>query len=104
MRICYVITKPELGGAQLSTLNLISNLPEDRYQISVITSPSGMLKTEFGNLKNAKAYFSPFLTRVINPIVDILAFIHIYLIYRRNKFKIIHTHSSKAGIIGRWAG
>lgn len=104
MRICHVITKPELGGAQLSTLNLISNLPKDKYQISVITSPKGILNPEFKNLENNKTYFSPFLTRPLNPILDILALIHIYLIYRSNRFKIIHTHSSKAGILGRWAG
>jgi len=103
MRICHVITKPELGGAQLSTLNLILNLPKDKYQISVITSPCGILKREFKSLENVTSYFSPFLTRSLNPIVDILALIHIFTIYRRNRFKIIHTHSSKAGIIGRWA-
>jgi len=103
MRICHVITKPELGGAQLSTLNLISNLPEDRYQVSIITSPTGILKHEFKSFKNATVYFSPFLTRPMNLISDILASIDIYNIYRCNRFKIIHTHSSKAGIIGRWA-
>jgi len=103
MRICHVITKPELGGAQLSTLSLISSFPKDKYQISVITSPDGILKYEFKSLENVTTYFSPFLTRSINPMVDILALIHIYGIYRGNKFKIIHTHSSKAGIVGRWA-
>ncbi|MDO8602977.1 MAG: glycosyltransferase family 4 protein [Candidatus Omnitrophota bacterium] len=103
MRICHVITKPELGGAQLSTLNLILNLPKDKYQISVITSPRGILNPDFKNLENSKAYFSSFLIRQLNPILDILALIHIYLIYRSNEFKIIHTHSSKAGIVGRWA-
>ena len=104
MRICHVITKPELGGAQLSTLNLILNLPKDKYQISVITSPKGILSREFKDLASSKTYFSPFLARSLNPIFDILALIHIYLIYRSNGFKIIHTHSSKAGILGRWAG
>ncbi|MFA5389447.1 MAG: glycosyltransferase family 4 protein [Candidatus Omnitrophota bacterium] len=103
MRICHVITKPELGGAQLSTLNLISSLPKDRYKISLITSSRGILKHEFENLGNISTHFSPFLARPINPILDILALMHIYDIYRRNRFKIIHTHSSKAGIIGRWA-
>jgi len=103
MHICHVITKPEIGGAQRSTLNLVSNLPKDKYEIAVITSPQGVLRREFQNLKNAKLYLSPFLTRPINPIVDILALIHIYIIYRGNRFKIIHTHSSKAGILGRWA-
>jgi len=103
MRICHIITKPELGGAQLSTLNLVSNLSEDKYQVSIITSPEGILRQEFKNLKNATVYFSPFLTRFVNPPADILALMHIYDIYRSIKFKIIHTHSSKAGIIGRWA-
>jgi len=104
MRICHVITKPELGGAQLSTLSILLGLPKEKYSISVITSPKGTLKPEFINLKNIKSYFSPFLTRRINPLLDILALIHIYLIYRRNRYGLIHTHSSKAGIIGRFAG
>jgi hypothetical protein len=103
MRICHIITKPELGGAQLSTLNLISNLPRDKYQVSIVTSPNGILKQEFKSLKNAAIYFSPFLRRPINPIVDILALINILIIYMSKKYYIIHTHSSKAGIIGRWA-
>lgn len=104
-RVCHVITKPELGGAQLSTLDILSGLPRDKYSISVITSPKGLLKPEFEKLtlKEIKPYFSPFLVRQINPLVDILALIHIYLIYRCNRIDIVHTHSSKAGIIGRWA-
>jgi len=103
MRVCHVITKPELGGAQLSTLNILSKLPRNEYEISVITSPEGILSSEFKGLRATKTYFSPFLTRSINPLADILAFIHIYFIYRNNKYAIVHTHSSKAGIIGRWA-
>lgn len=100
MRICHVITKPELGGAQLTVLNIVSNLPKDKYGLSIITSPRGILSPEF---KDIKAHFSPFLTRPINPIADIIAFVHIWFIYRSFKFNIVHTHSSKAGIIGRWA-
>jgi len=101
--VCHVITKPELGGAQLSTLNILSGLPRDKYDISVITSPKGILSAEFRDLMDAKAFFSPFLTRPINILSDILAFIHIFLIYRSNKYAIVHTHSSKAGVIGRLA-
>lgn len=103
MRICHVITKPELGGAQLTTLNLVSNLPKDRYEISLITSCHGILRPEFKDIENSDSYLSPFLIRSINPIVDIFALIHIYLICRCRRYKIVHTHSSKAGIIGRCA-
>ena len=74
MRICHVITKPELGGAQLSTLNLIFCLPKDKYQISVITSSNGILKHEFKNLENVTAYFSPFLAlKILNSLKHIPA-------------------------------
>ncbi len=102
MRVCYVITKPELGGAQLSTLNLLLLLPKDKYNISIITSPRGILASEF-NESGVRCFFSPFLARGINPLLDILAFIHILLICISIKPVIVHTHSSKAGIIGRWA-
>lgn len=103
MRVCYLITKPELGGAQLSTLNILSSLPRDKYDISVITSPKGILSSEFKNLKMVRSFFSRFLVRPVNPLFDILAFIHIYIIYRSNNYDIVHTHSSKTGILGRWA-
>ena len=103
MRLCHVITKPELGGAQLSTLNILATLPKDKYSTFLITSPKGMLSAEFKGLKGVGAFFSPFLVRPLNPLYDILAFIHILLIYRRYKISLVHTHSSKAGIIGRWA-
>jgi len=103
-RICHVITKPELGGAQLSTLEAVSRLSRDKYELSIITSPDGILDKDFKNLKNTKTIFSKFLTRPINPILDILALIHLYYIYCLYKYEIIHTHSSKAGILGRWAG
>ena len=103
MRLCHVITKPELGGAQLSTLNILSGLPKDKYKVFLITSPEGVLSAEFKDLSGVSTFFSPFLVRPLNPLYDILAFIHILSIYRRYKIALVHTHSSKAGIIGRWA-
>jgi len=69
----------------------------------MITSSRGILKPDFKSIKGAAVHFCPSLTRQINPFADILALIHIYLIYRSYNNDIVHTHSSKAGIIGRWA-
>ena len=103
MRVCHVITKPELGGAQLSTLNILTNFPADKYDLSIITSPKGILAAEIRDIKGVKSHFISSLVRSINPIADIIAFISIYVVYSINKYAIVHTHSSKAGIIGRWA-
>ena len=45
----------------------------------------------------------PELRREISPINDILTFIKLYRIMRRNKYDIVHFHSSKMGILGRLA-
>ncbi|MFH1783000.1 MAG: glycosyltransferase family 4 protein [Candidatus Omnitrophota bacterium] len=104
MKVCHVITKPELGGAQLSTLNIVRGLPKDSFDVSVITSSRGLLSSDYKSLKDVKVHALPLLVRHINPILDIIAFINIWHIYRCYKYNIIHTHSSKAGMIGRWAG
>ncbi len=103
MRVCHIITKPELGGAQLSTLNILSYLSSENHEISLVTSGKGPLLDDFKRLKDVKIVTLDCLKRAINPILDIYAFIRIYHIYRCYKYDIVHTHSSKAGIIGRLA-
>lgn len=45
----------------------------------------------------------PHLGRKIHPWNDLLAFSEIYREIRKGRYAIVHTHSSKAGILGRWA-
>jgi glycosyltransferase involved in cell wall biosynthesis len=47
--------------------------------------------------------FIPSLVRAISPLKDLLAFWQLYRLCRREKFHLVHTHTSKAGILGRWA-
>jgi glycosyltransferase involved in cell wall biosynthesis len=49
-------------------------------------------------------YRSRHLKRPINFLEDFLAMIEILRFIKKNKIDIVHTHSSKAGILGRWAG
>ena len=48
-------------------------------------------------------YIESSLVRNINPLKDLLAFIRLYRFIKKGNYHIVHTHSSKAGIIGRWA-
>jgi glycosyltransferase involved in cell wall biosynthesis len=45
----------------------------------------------------------PSLVREIRPVQDFKALVGLYRIFRREKPHIVHTHSSKAGLLGRWA-
>jgi len=103
IKVCHIITKLELGGAQKNTLYTVSNLDKEKFDVFLISGEGGILDDE-AKKQNFKKYFLKNLVREISPLNDLLALIKIFKILRKEKPDIIHTHSSKAGIIGRIAG
>lgn len=103
INLLYVITKLELGGAQKQLLSLIRNLDKERFNILLFTAQEGLLVQEASSMEGLTLNRSRYLERPINPLKDLLALIEIYLFIKRNKIDIVHTHSSKAGILGRLA-
>ncbi|HNW38892.1 MAG TPA: glycosyltransferase family 4 protein [Candidatus Omnitrophota bacterium] len=103
INLLYIITKLELGGAQKQLLSLISALDKDRYNIFLFTAGDGLLIPEALAIEGLILKRSKFLERVINPLKDILALLEIYFFIKKNRIQIVHTHSSKAGILGRLA-
>ena len=101
--LLYIITKLELGGAQKQLLALISGLDRNKYNIFLLTAKYGLLIPDALAIENLKVRGSAFLDRPINPLKDILALIEISRFIQKNKINLVHTHSSKAGIIGRLA-
>jgi len=103
IKLLYVITKLELGGAQKQLLSLISRLDKERYTPFLMTAADGFLLKDFLSIKGLRLIKVRFLERPINPVKDFLAFYQIYTFLKKNKIDIVHTHSLKAGILGRWA-
>src|SRR5213076_1748340 len=54
-------------------------------------------------IKDCRTYFLPELKHPVRPWWDVLAFFKIASILKKEKIQIVHTHSSKAGLLGRWA-
>jgi len=108
MRILYIITQSELGGAQKYICDLILNLKEN-FEIFVAAGPEGnweifnRLTTEVKSDKIISVVKLHNLIRNINPIKDLLGFIEIFKIIRKIKPEIVHLNSSKAGFIGAFA-
>jgi glycosyltransferase involved in cell wall biosynthesis len=103
INLLYVITKLELGGAQKQLLSLITHLDKTRYNIFLFTASQGLLMEEASVISGLTVKKSRFLERPINPFKDILALLEIKRFIKENNIQIVHTHSSKAGILGRWA-
>ena len=64
--------------------------------------PSRKTKEFLLNLRN-KPVVIPQLKRDINPVYDFFALLKLYWLFRREKFDIVHTHTAKAGALGRLA-
>jgi hypothetical protein len=103
IKVAHIITKLELGGAQQNTLFTVSHLDRDRFQPILITGEPGLLDEEARGLGGVEFHQVPSLVRPLRPVADLRALIGLTRLLRRLRPAIVHTHSSKAGILGRWA-
>jgi len=103
INLLYVITKLELGGAQKQLLALIRNLDKEKFRLFLFTAKDGFLLAEALSINDLTVHKSRWLERPLNPFKDLLALIEICRFIKKNNIEIIHTHSSKAGILGRLA-
>src|ERR1700687_2479125 len=101
MKILYVITKAERGGAQVHVLDLIANLPQ-HYVPIVAAGQDGFLLEQCKNLGIA-VQIIPDLVQPISPLKDLKALIGLIALLRRVKPDVAHAHTSKAGLLTRFA-
>jgi glycosyltransferase involved in cell wall biosynthesis len=104
IRICHIITKLELGGAQKNTLYTVSHLDPSKFETFLISGEQGILDFEAMEKLGERVIFAREMKRSINPLFDLIALIKLTIVLKKIRPHIIHTHSSKAGILGRWAG
>lgn len=106
MRICHVITRLIIGGAQENTLLTCEGLQQRGHEVTLIsgptTGPEGSL-VERARAGGYRYIELPELQRSINPWSDARAVRELAATYADLKLEIVHTHSSKAGIVGRFA-
>lgn len=108
IKLLMGITLSEVGGSQKVVFNIIANLPEYLYDVTLITSPGGELLDWINELNKKRTNKVKVITlnslcREISPICDVLAFTKLLLLLLKRKYDIAHFHNSKMGIIGRVA-
>ena len=107
MRIVHVITRLILGGAQENTLLTVEGLHHrHRDEVIMITGPAeGPEGDLFDRARNQglDVRVMPELVRAIRPATDFSAYQKLREMIREIKPDVVHTHSSKAGILGRAA-
>ena len=113
--VVHVITMLELGGAQENTLHTVANLDRSRFRVALVYGPGGILDERLPALAGTTTLVPlPHLVREINPRTDAACFSDLRTTFWRLQAEhwkhehdkhafIVHTHSSKAGILGRTA-
>lgn len=106
-KILHILVLPKLAGSQKISLEILKALPDDEFEKWVLFSADldvgdkNECKIAFEKA-GVKVIFSSKLKREIC-LSDVGAIIEIYNICKRERFDIVHTHSTKPGILGRIA-
>ena len=107
MKITHVITRLIVGGAQENTVATILGLrTKPDVEVKLISGPTtgaeGSLESRFSPTPEVLSIV-PELVRPVHPIKDWHALRKLEAVFREQKPDIVHTHSGKAGILGRLA-
>ena len=103
IRIAHLQLLPLLSGVQRVTLEELTRLNRSLFEPFVICKEPGPL-TEALEKAGIPFFCVPELVREISPLADLRALMRLKRLFREQKFDILHTHSSKTGILGRLAG
>ncbi len=106
IRVLHVITRMIIGGAQENTMLSCALIDPERFPSTLLTGvetgPEGSLHDEC-RARGVKIEFEPALVRAVDPWRDLRAADRLTRAIREGGYDVVHTHSSKAGILGRIA-
>lgn len=102
-RVLHLITHLGVGGAQDYMLHAVQGLDRARYVVDVAAG-TDELEWEGRARAAARAFHPvPALRRALKPAEDARALGQLAALMRRERYDVVHTHSSKAGALGRLA-
>lgn len=104
--ILHIITRLDAGGSATNSIACVDLLRKHGFRTSIAVGktrdPDGSIARDLIE-RGIQRYDLPHLVRRPAPIMDILSLIEIKRLLHAHRFDMVHTHSSKAGLIGRMA-
>jgi len=105
-KIVHIITRMVPGGAQRVVRSLIDSAARLGHPVTLVTGRDPLDEAILEELRRggaAKIRVVPELVRNPHPLKDLLAARRLRRILREEAPAVVHTHTSKAGLLGRWA-
>ena len=106
IKVLRIIARLNIGGPAIHTILLSEGLNKSRFETVLVC---GTPEENEGNMlylaeeKGVRPIIIPELGRALNMPNDIIAFWKLFCLIKKEKPDIIHTHTAKAGTLGRLA-
>ena len=112
--VIHVITRLDYGGSAVNTMLTVLGHDRARFEPLVVTGPPGRWDAQGGQgatdenvrlleKEGIRSVLIPSLTRSLSPLDEIRALWALIRLFRREEPVLVHTHTSKAGVLGRIA-
>src|SRR5919197_783284 len=101
VRVLYLITRAETGGAQSHVGDLLEGFA-DRFEMLLAVGEEGHL-TQRARELGVGVFLMPDLIRTVSPFQDLRALRHLVKLVQSARPDLVHAHSTKAGMLGRIA-
>ncbi|PKH03415.1 glycosyltransferase family 1 protein [Psychromonas sp. MB-3u-54] len=102
LKVAHLQLLPLVTGVQRVTLDELERLVPEHFTPYIICKEPGPM-TEEAEGKGIICLYSESLRREVSPKNDLLAFWQLYRLFRKHRFHVVHSHSSKTGVLGRVA-
>jgi glycosyltransferase involved in cell wall biosynthesis len=103
-RVVHVITESvPFGGAQRNTLLTVERLVRSGWSVELVCGAPGGRLVEAAARAGAMTHVIPELVRTTAPWTDVHCLARLVRLFRSRRYDVVHTHSTKAGLLGRLA-
>lgn len=106
IRVLHLITHLAVGGATENTLTTCRYASPERFESAVLsgqTANDEASLTEFAEKHQIPVHILPSLRRSVHPLRELQAYRDLIAWFRAHPWDVLHTHGSKAGVLGRLA-
>jgi len=107
IKILRTIARLNIGGPAIHAILLTEGLDKNKFQTLLVSGSAGPNEGDmsyYAREKNVRPYYIPELGRELNVVNDLISFWKLSKIIKKERPDIIHTHTAKAGTLGRCAG
>ncbi len=106
IKVLHIITRLDKGGSAENTFLTVKGLDKKRYDVTLMSGPvQDPSQERRSQVEECGVQYIhiPVLVRKVNVVYDAIALFKIWRFLAKKKFDIVHTHTSKAGLLGRFA-